>query len=415
MAAMFNILPGDRLAAINGHAIRDVIDYRFYSTDDVLDCTFLREGKEKRFHFEKACDQTLGLEFEPFQFQKCTNHCIFCFCDQNPKLVRSRLKFKDEDYRLSFLYGNYITLTHIGKQDLERIVKQRLSPLYLSIHATDLSVRKRLLGIHQDDHLLDKIEYLTQQGIELHGQIVLCCGINDGVILENSITTLSSYYPGLRSIAVVPVGLTKHRLGLPVLKGYDPITAREVVEQIQVFQKRFQKKWGEPIVYLSDEFYLLAKKSLPQTDHYGDFWQVENGVGLTRTFLDDFDEAVKSLPRKLERPKKLTWVTGALAGPILLQRVLPRLERIRNLDIDVQIVLNHFFGESITVSGLLTGRDFIEAFRGDQRDTILCLPPNCLNEDGIFLDNLSPSDLEKELKKEVIVIQNIKELWKILN
>ncbi len=184
--------------------------------------------------------------------------------------------------------------------------------------------------------------------------------------------------------------------------------------QVQVFQRKFQKKWGEPFVYLSDEFYLLAGKALPQTEHYGDFWQVENGVGLTRTFLDDFDEAVKSLPKKLERSKKITWVTGALAGPVLLRAVLPRLKRIRNLDVDIQIIPNRFFGESITVSGLLTGRDIIDVIGGDQKDAILCLPRNCINEDGVFLDDLSPSDLEKELKREVIVIQELKELWEIL-
>lgn len=411
---MHNVLPGDRLVTINGHAIRDIIDYRFYSADNVLDCTFFREEKERWVHFKKAFDQTLGLEFEPFRFQKCTNHCIFCFCDQNPKSVRSPLKFKDEDYRLSFLYGNYVTLTQVGKEDLERIVKQRLSPLYLSIHATDLSVRKRLLGVHRDDHLLEKMEYLTRHAIELHGQIVLCRGINDGVVLENSMAVLSSFYPGLRSVAVVPVGLTKHRQGLPALKGYDSMTAREVVEQIRVFQKRFQKKWGEPFVYLSDEFYLLAGQPLPQTEHYGNFWQVENGVGLTRTFLDDFEKTVKSLPKKLERPKQLTWVTGVLAGPILLQTVLPRLGRIRNLHVDVQIIPNHFFGESITVSGLLTGGDIIDAFRRNPSDALLCLPSNCLNEDGIFLDDLSPLDLEKELNREVIVVQDMKELWKML-
>lgn len=412
---MIGICPGDQLVSINDHPIRDVIDYRFYSADEVLDCILLRGEKKKQIRLEKPFGQDLGLEFESTSFRRCANHCLFCFVDQNPKTVRKSLIFKDEDYRLSFLHGNYVTLTHLKKEDLERIVEQRLSPLYLSIHATNGAVRKRLLGLNREDHLLEKIEYLTGHRIELHGQIVLCRGINDGAVLEESLDTLSSFYPSLRSIAVVPVGLTKHREGLPRIDGYERDSARVVLSQVKKYQKRFKNKLGEIFVYLSDEFYLLSGKPLPSTEHYGDFWQVENGVGLTRTFLNGFSEAMKTVPKKLTRPQQLTWITSVLAGPILQRTVLPKLKKIRNLDVDLRIVPNHFFGESVTVSGLITGSDIIETLREDKRETIVCLPPNCLNQERIFLDDFSLADLEKELKRPVVIIEDIGELWKILN
>ena len=415
LGEMKGIFQGDRLVAINGYPIRDIIDYQFYSADEVLDCTFLRGSKQAHIHFQKEFEQNIGLEFEPVRFKRCGNHCIFCFIDQNPKSVRSDLMFKDEDYRLSFLHGNYVTLTRVRKKDLKRIVEQRLSPLYISIHATDPSIRNVLLGINRNDHLLEKIEFLTKHRIELHGQIVLCQGINDGGVLEKSLESLSLFFPGLRSIAVVPVGLTKHRQDLPHLKGYYHASAQEVVQQVRMFQKRFENELGEPFIYLSDEFYLLSSESLPSKDHYGDFWQIENGVGLTRSFLDAFSEAMKTIPKKLENPKHFTWITGVLAGQILYHTVLPRLGRIQNLDVHIKIVPNHFFGESVTVSGLLTGSDILEAFRGDNSDTTLCLPPNCLNQDKVFLDDISLADLEKKLNRKVMVIQDIGELWKIIS
>ncbi len=414
LGEMKGISPGDRLITINGHSVHDIIDYQFYSSDEVLDCTFLRGKKQEQIHFQKEFGQNIGLEFESIRFKHCGNHCIFCFVDQNPKSVRRRLKFKDEDYRLSFLYGNYVTLTHIGKRDLERIVEQRLSPLYISIHATDLSIRKVLLGLKRNDHLLEKIEFLTKHRIELHGQIVLCQGINDSSVLDNSLRILSSFYPGLKSVAVVPVGLTKHRQRLPQLKGYYHASALKVVEQIEDFQKRFENELREPFVYLSDEFYLLSGEPLPSKDHYGEFWQIENGVGLTVSFLNTFDRNLKKVPKKLRVSKQFTWITGILAGPVLQRHVLPKLKRIQNLDVQIKILPNHFFGESVTVSGLLTGSDIIEAFRGDNDGTTLCLPPNCLNQDKVFLDDISLADLEKQLNRKVMVIQDIGELWKIM-
>lgn len=410
---VLGIRPGDRLVEINGHTIRDIIDYQFYSADDVIDCTFLRNRKVKSIRFRQEECQNSGLDFEPMRLKKCGNRCIFCFVDQNPKGMRLSLYFKDEDYRLSFIHGNYVTLTQVSRNDLKRIVEQRLSPLYVSIHAVDLKIRKNLLGLKQDDRLLGKIRFLINNGIELHGQIVLCPGINDGKVLKESLETLSSFFPGVHSIAVVPVGLTRHRQGLPKLRGYDSDSARIVLEEVENVQKGFKRKLGQSFVYLADEFYLLGRISLPCFEHYEDFWQLENGVGLTRSFLKTFDEASKEFPEKLDRSRRFVIVTGALAEPVIESYVLPVLRKIKNLHIHIRVVYNRFYGDSITVSGLLTGQDIIDAFRGDENDADLLLPHNCLNSDEFFLDDLSINDLTRVLKRRIIALEDFKNFWKI--
>lgn len=404
--------PGDRLLEINGHTIRDIIDYQFYSADEVLDCLFIRGGEVKQVQLKRDGEgKSLGIDFEQMRLKTCGNRCIFCFVDQNPRGLRRSLYFKDEDYRLSFLHGNYVTLTHVHRDDLDRIVEQRLSPLYVSVHAADPVVRRSLLGLKKDDHLVDKMRFLVEHGIELHGQIVLCLGFNDGRVLLESIETLSSLFPKLRSMAVVPVGLTRHRRGLTRLRGYDSESAGRVLEMIGNVQQLYRKRLGEPFVYMSDEFYLLGGESLPSSEHYGDFWQVENGVGLTRAFITEFDEISKDFPEKLEQPQHCTLVTGVLAGPILEHDVLPRLRRIGNLHTRVRVVPNRFYGESVTVSGLLTGRDIIDFFRDEKDDSVLLLPPNCLNDDGLFLDDLSPQDLAEELDRPVLAGEDLESLW----
>ena len=407
---MAGVVPGDLLETINGHPICDIIDYRFYSADEVLDCTFSRNGQSRHITIQRD-DRDLGIDFEPMRYCSCGNRCIFCFVDQNPPGMRPSLYFKDEDYRLSFLHGNYVTLTHAGQDDLERIATQRLSPLYISIHATDLEVRKTLLGLKKDDHLLDKIQYLTERGIELHGQIVLCPGINDGKVLDVSLDTLFMFYPKLRSVAVVPVGLTRHRQGLSQLKGYDAVSARAVVRGVAKHQNRSLKKDKEPWVYLADEFYLLAGYDVPSAAHYGDFWQVENGVGMVRSFQTEFEESSSHFPKQLKKAKHYTLVTGVLAGPMLEKDVLPVLSRIKNMDIRLKVVSNSFYGETVTVSGLLTGDDVSRALQGDDDDSTVLLPPNCLNDDGLFLDDRTPEDLTEVLGRHVQILNHFDELF----
>ena len=407
----FGVLPGDGLLTINGHSIRDPIDYRFYGTDEVLTCTFLRDGKPRRVVFQSEEGKDLGLVFEEMALRRCGNACLFCFVDQNPLGMRSSLYVKDEDYRLSFLHGNYVTLTRMGRKDLKRIVEQRLSPLYVSVHATDPDVRKRLLGLRRDDRLMDKIRFLVDHRIELHGQIVLCLGMNDGEVLQQTVETLSAFFPMFRSVAVVPVGLTRHRQGLPALREVDAGLARRVLSEMGAFQIRYRKTLGEPFVYLADEFYLLAGEALPAIRDYGDLWQVENGVGLTRAFLTLFEEASKNFPKKLDRPRMFVIVTGVLAGPVLERHVLPVLRRITNLEVEVRVVSNRFYGASVTVSGLLTGQDILAALRDEEDDATFLLPPNCLNVDGLFLDDLRPSDLSRTLNRPVLILEDFRDLF----
>lgn len=407
------IRPGDRLVEMDGHRVRDAIDWQFYSAEDTFDGVF-RRGKERilvRFDTRKSAG--LGLDFEPMQFRCCGNDCVFCFADQNPAGMREAVYFKDEDYRLSFLYGNYVTLTLASRADLERIVEQRLSPLYVSIHATDAPVRKALLGLKRDDYLLEKLRFLFDYGIEVHGQVVLCPGINDGEALEETVRTLAAFYPRLRSLSVVPVGLTRHRQGLTDLKPVDAAAAALIIEEMGRFQERSFEEYGEAFVYLADELYLLAGEPLPPLCRYGDFWQLDNGVGMMRFFLSEFEEAGKSFPAALDRPGRFTMATGMLAAPVLEETVVPRLNAVGGLSVNVRAVPNGFYGESVTVSGLLTGRDVLDAFRGDGEESVILLPPNCVNSEGLMLDDATPDGLARTLGRPVRILEDFEDLWEI--
>jgi len=396
---------GDDLVKINGHRLRDIVDYHFFISDDLVTLTLRREGRVLEFSLQKDPDDSLGLEFEDFKYRSCNNKCIFCFVDQNPKGLRRSLYFKDEDYRLSFLYGNYITLTNLSRADMERIVFQRLSPLYVSVHTTDVELRRRLMGIERDDKLLDKIDHLTSHGIEIHAQIVLCPEINDGIGLQKTILDLAVFFPHLKSVAVVPVGLTKHRDGLYPLKPVDGEYARRLIGQIKGWQRDFKEKLGCNFVYLSDEFYLLSGEQLPPVDHYDGFPQLENGVGMTRAFMESFRRQERSFPPRLRRPKRVTLVTGILASGFIKNTVVRRLNQIENLKVDLIVVRNDLFGDTVTVSGLLPGRDILKALRSRDPGDLIVLPANCVNTDGLFLDDLKPESLEKRLRRKIILIQ----------
>jgi putative radical SAM enzyme (TIGR03279 family) len=395
---------GDKITHVNGNPIRDEIDWRFYSSDDFLDIKFQREGINLLIEIEKNPEDLLGITFEEIRYRSCGNKCIFCFVDQNPQNLRSSLYLKDEDFRLSFIYGNYVTLTNLSPRDAKRIVTQRLSPLYVSVHAVDLSVRQKLLGIRHDDHLLSKIQYLTRHGIEIHVQIVLCPGYNDGEILNDTLSKLSRFYPELRSIAIVPLGLTKHRERLPPLTSVTLPIAAEVINWGEEQARQYYKRWQSYFIYLADEFYLQAGAPFPAEQRYDDFPQIENGVGMTRNFIDLFESTATEFPSKLENPRSITLVTGKLAEPIIRSLVLERLNTIQKLTVNLVPVSNHFFGSSVTVSGLLTGQDIYHALSDTITGDEIFLPENCLNYNNLFLDDWTIENLEHRLRKRVKVI-----------
>ncbi|MBN1782844.1 DUF512 domain-containing protein [bacterium] len=415
-AAAAGLLSGDRVVRINGHAVHDLIDLQFYGADESLSIEVQREGKRLVFEIPDADYQPLGIHLEPDRTGCCGNHCIFCFVDQNPPGMRDSLYVKDEDYRLSFLHGNFVTMTRIGDHELQRIAEQRLSPLYISIHAVQPGIRKKLLGIKKDDGLLAKLRFLAENNIEMHGQIVLCPGINDGPVLTETVDTLAALFPHLRTCAVVPVGLTRHRSRLPGLMPVTPQAAESVIRQIAPVQKSFMRGLGEAFVYLADEFYLTAGRPLPDEAHYGEFWQIENGVGMTAAFLGDFERISATFPDSVARPESVLIVTGQLAAPVLERHVLPVLNRIRNFRAGLVAVENRFFGHTVTVSGLLTGGDMMHALRSEdllskhQTDRVL-LPDNCINTDGLLPDDRTPETMQAELGIPVQVISGFQELW----
>jgi putative radical SAM enzyme (TIGR03279 family) len=341
--------------------------------------------------------ESFGLEFEAIEPLTCQNNCVFCFVHQNPARVRPSLHIKDEDYRLSFLFGNYLTLTNVDEAELQRIIDQRLSPLYISVHATEPSLRARMLGNAEYDGFLEKVERLVAAGITVHGQVVLCPDWNDGPHLERTIEDMAKFCPGAGSLAVVPVGLTRHRKNLPELKPFTPEIARQTIEQVSAIQSKLKKRLGTPFVFLGDEIYIMAGAPLPPSSHYRDFPQIENGVGMVRTFQKQFDVALRR-KRKPSGRARGTVCTGRVFFPYLKASV-DRLD----LDLNVVAVESRYWGPGIGVAGLLTGSDFISELRGKVRGDFVVLPSECMiGDDYLFLDDLTLQDVEKELGVEVI-------------
>ncbi len=406
IGAELGLKSGDELLEINGHPIRDIIDYRFYENDEILDISVRRNGRVTRFQIEKEPYDSLGLEFPELRFKACGNHCVFCFTDQNPKGLRKSLYFKDEDYRLSFLYGNYTTLTNVKQADLDRIVTQHLSPLYVSVHATDWPTRQFLLGIKRPDHLLEKLRFLVDHGIQIHTQIVLCPGINDGAVFKKTLDDLHRLYPGVRSTAVVPLGLTRHRQGLTPLTPVSAVYARRFLGEVGELQAKFLAEMGTRFVFPSDEFYLKAGISIPEADAYEDYPQLEDGVGMVRLMVENFAETSQELPEQVMRPTRLTLVTGKLAEPVVRRSVLPRLQKIENLHVRLLAVQNVFYGDSITVNGLLTGQDIARSLAADGSGENAILSEKLLNYDGLFLDDWTPEMIEERSEHSLFFVDD---------
>ena len=410
IANELRLQPGDVLLQINGQEVADIIDYQFLTADEHLQVLIHKSDQEHwLLEIEKDYDDSLGLSFKDDGWgptRQCANKCIFCFVDQMPKDSRKTLQIKDDDYRLSFAQGNFITLTNMSDSDMERISRMHLSPLYISVHTTNPDLREQMMGNPKAGKIMDQLNYLSGKGIEMHVQIVLCPGINDGPELKRTITDLIDFWPALHSIAVVPVGLTSHRQGLHPVRSYSPQEARMVLREVQLWQKVFLAEYEYPILFASDEFYLLSGTPLPDTDQYGGFPQLENGVGLTRLFVDDWQSLAVSLPKSVKGPLRCSLVTANLAGPLLSQ-VVAGLNQIAGLKVKLYILENKYFGKTVTAAGLLTGRDLLEGLKGQDLGRILFIPGVMLREDEqIFLDDVKLSDIADQLQVPVIPVDS---------
>ena len=402
--------PGDRLLLINGSEIEDIFDYQYYMEDEeVLLLIEKTNGEQWELEISKDADEELGVEFESGlmdEYRSCRNQCIFCFIDQMPEGMRETLYFKDDDSRLSFLQGNYVTLTNMSGRDIERIIRYRLEPINISFQTTNPKLRCEMLHNRFAGEALKKVDLLYQGGIEMNGQIVLCKGINDKDELERSIRDLTGYLPLLKSVSVVPVGLTKYREGLYPLEPFTKEDAREVLDVIHRWQKKIYREYGLHFIHAGDEWYLLAEEELPEEERYDGYLQLENGVGMLRLLLDESEEAYESL-RGDDAEREMSIATGELAYPYLC-RIVERLqEKYPNLKAHIYPIRNEFFGERITVSGLLTAGDVMEQLKGKRLGSRLLLPCNMLKADeDVFLDDFTVSQVSDALQVPIIIVKS---------
>ena len=406
-AARAGLRPGDRIVAINGAPLRDVIDFHFHAGEELLRLSLERDGRARIARLTRH-RPGLGLTLEaprPAEIATCANKCVFCFIHQLPKGMRKSLYVKDDDFRLSFLHGNYITLTDLDESELERIETQRLSPLYVSVHATDSDLRHALLGQPKARHeLLPVMERLAKAGIAMHAQIVLCPGWNDGVHLARTVHELARLHPAVPTTAVVPVGLTRHRERLPALR---PVTVEEaglLVRTIEGWQDEFRASLGTRFVWAADELYLQSGIALPPARAYEGFAVAEDGIGLVRRFEDGFARALAHRPARLERPRRVTVVTGEMFAP-RMRALLDRLT-VEGLSVSLVPVANEFFGRGIGVVGLLTGRDIQLQLAGRELGDVVLVPAVALRDGaGVFLDDLTPADLSATLGTPVSPVE----------
>ncbi len=431
IAAEIGFEPGDRLVAINGTRPRDLIDYQFLCADDVLQLEVQDAmGKLHRVEIEKDYDDDLGLEFETALFDgliQCNNHCPFCFIDQQPPGKRQSLYLKDDDYRLSFLYGSYLTLTNLSQREWDRIARLRLSPLYVSVHATEPELRSRLLKNSRAGQILDQLRWFQRHGLQLHAQVVVCPGINDGDHLQQTLLDLATFHapatcaqddpddldygvPTVLSIAVVPVGLTRFRPAEDELVAVTPEVARQTIAQVQQLQHTFQQQYNSPVAWLADEWFLIADQPLPPTSHYQDYPQLGNGVGSIRQFLQQFDAASHQLPSKLTPARTLTWVVGN-AVERAFQPILHRLNQVEGLTVQMAALRSDYWGQRITVTGLLTGEDLLRGLSGKNLGNGILLPTVMLKHDDTrFLDDMTIEAVEARLGTRILPVTDVHSL-----
>lgn len=408
------IMQGDVLISINGNDIADVLDYRFYITEKKIDVLVCRGGEHMNFSIKKKdMYDDIGLEFETYLMDKkhsCRNKCIFCFIDQNPKGMREDIYFKDDDSRLSFFFGNYITLTNLTEKDIERIIKMRISPVNISVHTTNPELRIKMMNNKNAGNCLRYLDMLKDGGIMMNAQIVLCKNVNDGAELEKTITDLSAYYPNIESIAVVPSGLTMHRENLYPLELFEKDDAEKVIAIIDEKRAENLEKYGERLVQASDEWYLTAQKELPEEDYYDGYPQLDNGVGSITSQKNEILDEIECLADEnfvLESKRTVSVVTGRAAYDFVSE-MCARIEKsFDGLKINVYLAVNKFFGETITVAGLLTGSDMYSALDGKELGDILYIPAVTLRHEGdLFLDDMSRDELAEKLNTEIGTVSN---------
>lgn len=407
------IRPLDNLISINGNEICDVLDYRFYLADRSIKLLLERDGKEYTAKIKKGEYDDIGLEFEtPLMDKKqsCRNGCIFCFIDQNPDGMREPIYFKDDDSRLSFIHGNYITLTNMFDKDIDRIIKMRISPVNISVHTTNPELRVRMMKNKRSGEVLSYLDRFKEAGLSMCGQIVLCKGVNDGDELLRSLRDLSRYYPEMGSVSIVPAGLTKHRDGLYPLTDFTPEEAAAVIDLIDTVANEQLEKYGSRQFFAADEFYLKSARPLPSAEYYEDYPQIENGVGMLRSFSDEFGMAVEDVEDMIlsfKGERTVTVVTGVAAYDMLTSAADKLMALCDGLKVNVVKIINRFFGESITVAGLLTGKDICDQLEGVELGDELLVPATALRaDDEDFLCGMTLADLSHRLGVKATPVGN---------
>lgn len=409
------IRAGDVLCAIDTHPIRDILDYRFFLTEEKITLTLRRGEKSFDVALKKGRYDDIGLDFETFLMDKkrrCANNCIFCFIDQNPCGMRETVYFKDDDTRLSFLMGNYVTLTNVKNEELQRIVDMRMSPVNVSVHTTNPSLRVKMLGNPKADRIMEQLKILKEGHIDINCQIVACHGINDGPELLRTVRDLETLMPAVQSIAVVPAGLTRHREGLPAITPFDPRSSQEIIRTVERLQEEFLEKYDTRLVYAADEFYISASLPFPPEEAYDGYPQLDNGVGMIRCAREELLDEIRwreesgewaKLPKK---PLSITLVTGFAARAFLEEICEEITKRLPFLTLKVLPVENRFFGKSVTVAGLICGGDMIETVK-KAKPEILFIPAISLrHERDLFLDNVAFEEIEKEVGCPVYAVEN---------
>jgi putative radical SAM enzyme (TIGR03279 family) len=392
---------GADLLKVNGQPVADNLDFQFHNTEDTLQLEIADGGEVRQIELDTITCGDLGLVFEESKIQICDNKCIFCFVHQQPKGMRRSLYIKDDDFRYSFTHGNFISLSGMSEADFERILNQRLSPLYISVHATDDNLRRCIFQNEKLEPILPRLKLLVDNGITLHTQTVICPGINDGDQLHKTITDLASLAPGVDSLAVVPVGLTKYRDRLPQLRTYSTAESADIIDLVESYHQKYLDEMGTRFVYPADEWFLVSGRKIPPYSYYEEMPQFENGVGMTRQFIVDFNRRKRYLPGRVKRKLRLEIITGRLAEPVFQDIILAELSELENLYPKLTPVDNKFWGETVTVTGLLTGHDILAGIRKSESDMIM-LPPNCLNSDDLFLDDVSLEEFKHEAGKPII-------------